>query len=102
MTSKTFYQEVEFTVDLDEFHDDDIIEAVYHRNLQDEFRDDYLTLHSCSDEQLLQELEDRNQFYFDTVEMQYILEKLYQLRRTGQDVTPLLDAFLADALGRIV
>lgn len=77
MTSKTFYQthEVEFTVDLDEFHDDDIIEAVYERNLQDEFREDYLTP---------------------------ILEKLYQLRRTGQDVMPLLDKLLSDSLGRII
>ena len=104
MTSKTFNKEVsvEFTVDLYEFDDASIVDAIYDRGLEDRFESTEVGLHTCSDEQLLQELDDRNQFYFDTVEMEFVLQKLYQLRRNGKDVLPLLDSFLADALGRII
>lgn len=71
------YREVEVEVDLDDFDDDDLIEELERRGL------------------------DYNTSGIDGNEARAFLEKVHQLRRTGQDYTAQLDQLIYYVLGKL-
>lgn len=71
---KTVYTEVEVDVDLSDFETDDLIE----------------------------ELESRNEWPVDTQDNRWLLESIYLKRRMGQDYQRELDILIYNTLGKVI